>query len=128
MIETLITLVPIALATLGTIAAFSRALWQAYSRLEARFDHLEEEIRERAHKSDIEIIKLRSEIKEIDHRLENATAHRMTMEAKFYRIENAILSMSGALKKFTDYSPRGPEDWPTEDAPTELRNRGRREP
>ena len=124
-LETIATITAIAATCGGVLIAFSRALWSAYTKLEARFDRLEHDLTERGHRTDLSLAELRSQIRESGYRLDQATAHRTAMEAKFYRVESAIISLSGALRRFTDFKPRGPEDWPTDDPPTEIRTRNR---
>ena len=126
MIEKIATLLAISATAGGILVAVARSLWMAYARLEGRFDRLEHDLLERGHSNDLALAELRSQLRETGYRLDQATAHRTIMESKFYRIEGAIVTLSGALRRFSpDYNPRGPEDWPTDDPPTEIRRRNR---
>jgi uncharacterized protein YlxW (UPF0749 family) len=111
----------------GLLYSLANNVWKAYSLLEKRFDTLEKIQNEQIHSIEKSVLSLNNKIDKLHYKIEQGHVSRIQIatntEANIYRLNNAVMALSGALAKYTDYSPRGQNGYPIDDEPTFIRDK-----
>ena len=121
-------LITTVLAVLGGVIGAAGMVARQLASIERRFDALERAQTEQKHAIELNRRAVQSNLDNINYRLETVYEYRINankelIEHKVGRVEKAIATLSGAVEKISDgqYVPRGPNFWPTDNPPTEIK-------
>ena len=121
-------LITTALAVMGGVLSAAAVVTRKLSSIERRFDRIESALTDQRHASELNRTSVQSNLDNLNFRLETVYEYRINanterIDHKVGRIEKAIATLSGAVEKISDgqYVPRGPNFWPTDNPPTEIK-------
>ena len=121
-------LITTALAVLGGVVGAASVIARQLAKFERRFAALDRLQTAQRHAAALTRTAVQSNLDNLRYQLDTVYEYRINanqelINHKAGRIEKAIATLSGAVEKISDgqYVPRGPNFWPTDNPPTEIK-------